>query len=131
MGNISAQQLVALQVGNQMEPSEGPRAIPFNLDFTNATGQQSWNIDLSVIQANQPKISMVQTVYVDLSGTDSSLAIQVQGTNQTIIAKGRTQGYYSVLAPAPTRFTITCLANALVPIAMMNVPIAGVVWATQ
>ena len=129
-GFFNANQLGNLQVGNQHIPAEGPRAIPLNMDFTNATGQPSYPIDLSVVQY-QTRMSMVQTVYVDLSGTDSPLDIKVEGTNQVIRAKGRTQGYYSVLAPAPTRLTITSLANAVIPVSLINVPIAGTVWATQ
>ena len=129
-GNFNANQLGNLQVGNQNIPSEGPRAIPLNLDFTNATGQPSYTVDLSVVQ-QQTRLSMVQTVFIDLSGTDSQLAIKVNGTNQIVIAKGRTQGYYSLLAPAPTKLEITSLANAIVPVALINVPIAGTIWATQ
>jgi hypothetical protein len=129
-GFYSANQLGNLEIGNQIIPNEGPRAIPLNLDFTNATGKTSYLVDLSVVQY-QTRMSMVQTVYIDLSGTDSPLEIQVQGTNQTVTAKGRTQGYYNVLAPAPTRLQITCLANAVIPVALINVPIAGAVWPTQ
>jgi hypothetical protein len=129
--NFNIQQVAVLQVGNQTEPVEGPRAIPFNLDFTTSTGQPSYDIDLSVIQSNQPKISMIQTAFVDLSGTDSPLQIKVQGTNQTIVAKGRTQGFYSLLAPTPSRFNIACASDSIVPVALLNVPVAGVVWPTQ
>lgn len=123
-------QLADLQVANQDNPTEGPRAVPLNLDFTNATGQPTHLVDLSV-QQMQTRMSMVQTVFVDLSGTDSPLTIQCQGTNQTIVVKGRTQGYYNVLAISPTRLQFTSAANAFVQAVLLNVPIAGAVWATQ
>ena len=127
MGGYNANLVSDLKIGNQIEPSEGPKAIPLNLDFS---AQPSYLVDLSV-QQYQTRFSMVQTVFVDLSQTDSILTILVQGTNQIIVVKGRTQGYYNVLAPAPTRLLFSSAAGILIPVALINVPIAGAVWATQ
>jgi hypothetical protein len=114
------------KVGNQRNPKEGPKVIPLNLDFAALV---TYTIDLTT-QQYQTRISMVQTVYVDASGTDSQIEITVRNVNQVIIAKGRTQGYYSILAPAPTILDISSLADAIVPVHLINVPIAGAVWPT-
>lgn len=132
MGSFNSSQLGNLQVANQTSPAEGPRCIPLGLNFETATpgATVSIPIDLSV-QQYQTRISMVQTLFLDLSQTDSPVSVKVEGTNQVLIAKGRTQGYYPCLAPAPTRFTFSSAANAIIQAVMINVPIAGAVWATQ
>lgn len=116
------------QIANQDLPEkEGPRTIPLILDFTT---HDSYIIDISQLEQTG-KMSMVQTVYIDLSGTDLALLITVRGTGQQIKAKGRTQGFYPVLAPNPTSLTATQPAGAAIPIQLINVPIVGTVWATQ
>jgi hypothetical protein len=127
MAILDSRQLSDIQVPNQKLPAEGPRTIPLVLDFS---AQTFYVIDLTNQQV-QTRISMVQTVYIDLKDTDSPLLVQVGGTNQVIKAKGRTQGYYTVLAPAPTNFIISSQAGILIPVELCNAPIAGVVWATQ
>lgn len=116
------------KIGNQLAPKEGPKAIPVLLPFTNAVTLVP--IDLTT-QQYQARFSMCQTLYIDLSGTDSSLTVLVENINQTIIAKGRTQGYYPVLAPAPTKLDFSSAAAQNVPVVLINVPIAGAVWPSQ
>lgn len=116
------------QINNQDLPEkEGPRTIPLILDFT---ANASYIIDISQLEQSG-KMSMVQTMYIDLSGTDLALLITVRGTGQQIKAKGRTQGYYALLAPNPTSLTASQPGGVAVPIQLINVPIVGSVWATQ
>lgn len=126
-----------LSVNNMELPDgpsgEGPRAIPVPLDFT---ASASYQIDLSQIE-QQAKMSMVQTVYVDLSGIDTQVTILVAGTGQLLTLKGRTNGYYPVLCPNPSKLFVTSIAGVLppgtppVPMFLVNVPILCQVWATQ
>lgn len=127
MGTYNQNLLSDLQVANQEIPTEGPRAIPLLLDFSVLA---SYLIDL-LSQQQQTRISMVQTVYIDLKDFDQALTVKVEGIGQVIKAKGRTQGYYPILGTAPTKLTIASTAAGIVPVTLLNVPIAGSVWATQ
>ena len=132
VGRLNQNGLRWMEVNNQAPPTEGPRALPVLLDFSAATGNTSIIADLSNLMA-RTQISMIQTIFIDLSGTDDSISIVAQGTVQVITAKGRTQGYYNMLIPNPAVLQITCTGqpDAAIPIQLINVPIAGAVWSTQ
>jgi hypothetical protein len=111
-------------------PQEGPVAIPLILDFTTAAFAE-YDLDM-LLPLEQSRISMVQTIYVDLSGSPTDgLTIIVNGTNQQINAAPNTQGYYAVMAPNPPKFRfIGTPSTVRIPILLINVPIPGVVWST-
>ena len=113
----------------QTIPDEGPKAVPILLDFT--TNDQ---YDLSLLfQQQQTLISMVQTIFIDMTGATHDLAITVgKGLlNQRIYARHATAGYYQVLCPNPPQinFAATALGD-IVSVVLVNIPIPGAVWAT-
>jgi len=115
---------------NQEVPDEGPKAVPIILDFSGAIIEYDLNL---LFQQQQTLISMVQTVFIDMTGATHDLKVVVgQGIlNQTIYAKAKTSGYYQVLCPNPPQmqFIATALGD-IVKVFLINVPIAGSVWAT-
>lgn len=123
--NNQHMQNVALD--NQQIPSEGSKAIPALMDFTLSN---QFVFDLQNIMA-RGQISMIQTVYIDMSASDVPMTLFFQSSGQTIVAKGRTQGYYTVLCPTPAKLTATCAGGPLgVVVFFINVPIPGVIWPT-
>jgi hypothetical protein len=127
--NIQSGLLNQLVVKNQMIPPEGPVAIPLTLDFSIATGLSQYTIDLSQ-QEWQNRISMVQSIFIDLSATGVALTLQDLNSGHTIVANAHTQGWYSILSPVPTRYQINCDGGANnVAIFLCNTAIPGVVWA--
>lgn len=123
----------ALEINNQTAPTEGPKTLPLVFDFTKA---DTYLIDLSSLISGAgggPLISMIQTVYIDASGTDSEVVVTLLGSGQIITAKGRTQGYYNVLVSNPAQLSVQCTDNEMagLPMQLLNIPIAGAVWATQ
>lgn len=112
---------------NHALPPEGSRAIPALLDFTTF---DSYLVDFGHA-VQQARISFIQSVFIDLSNSDVGLTLLMQGTNQIIQAKARTQGYYQVLAPNPPQFLASCVGGPLVAVFFCNVPIPGTVWASQ
>lgn len=115
-------------VSNQLVPDEGPKAIPLLLDFTVAA---QYNLDLTT-QQQQGRISMIQSLFIDLSAANNDLTVTFPIGGQVIVAKSGTQGYYSVLCPNPPRiyFAMATSGGTLVPIFCINVPVAGVTWDT-
>ena len=106
-------------------PSDGPKAIPLLLNFSVAA---SFDLDLTN-PIDQKKISMVQTIYMDLSNASDDLIITVGGSNQIVRGVAKTQGYYNVLAPYPARFNFANASGSdLIPVFLINVPVPGVVW---
>lgn len=125
---IDQKQLQQVLIQNQFQPDEGPKAIPVLLDFTGAV--DTYILDIELLQ-NQGRMSMVQTLFIDLSQSANSLTINVNGTGQVIIAKAHTQGYYTVLCANPCKMTFQSLAGGVViPIQLVNAAIPGVVWST-
>jgi len=126
--NIPVQNLQTIPLKNQYIPTEGPKTIPLSLDFTVA---DTYQLDLSQDE-KLGKIGYIQTIFVDLSGSDIALTFNIPAVQQKIVAKGRTQGYYPVLVNNPSVVTLTCVGGpAGVAIQLINVPIPGSVWPTQ
>jgi hypothetical protein len=112
---------------NQQVPNEGPKAIPLLLNFAAAA---SFDLDLTLTQ-EQGYISMIQTLFIDMSEASDPLIVTVNGTNQKIMAAIGTQGYYSVLCPNPPRFTFANASGSdVIPLFLINAPIPGVVWSS-
>jgi hypothetical protein len=121
------QHLTNLALDNQQIPQEGSKASPIRLDFTLA---DAYDVDIQNIQA-RGFLSMVQTLFIDMSQTDASMTILINGSLQRIVVKGRTQGYYCVMCPVPTKMLFTCPGGPQDCIVyFINVPIPGHVWAT-
>jgi hypothetical protein len=126
MANYSTANLNYQPVNNQEVPDEGPKAIPLLMDFS-AAGE--YDVDLT-LQQEQGRISMIQTVFIDLSGASNDLTLTLPISGQVIVAKAGTQGYYSVLCPTPPRlnFSMPTSGGTLVPVFLINVPMSGVTW---
>jgi hypothetical protein len=124
VNNVNIQQIM-----NQQVPDDGPKAIPLLLDFTATTAIDEYDVDLTN-QQQQGRISMIQSLYIDLSGATNDLTVTNPISGQVIKAKAGTQGYYSVLCPNPPRlnFTSSTSGGTLVPVFLLNVPVSGVVW---
>lgn len=128
MAKYDATSLRVTQLNNQMLPDEGPKAIPVLLNFDATTD----TIELDLGQRQQQGwISMVQSFFIDAKDAANPVSIVIDGSNQVITAKPATQGYYSALVPNPTKLTFTALmGTGIVRVFLINVPVAGAVWAT-
>lgn len=76
---------------------------------------------------------MVQTLFIDLTGIANNLLVTIKGSGQQILAKAATAGYYPVLCPNVPEFQFDSTptpGQKPIPVFLINVPIAGVVWAT-
>ena len=126
-GFFNANNIPDFQLSAQDTPSEGPRGAPLVCDFSS---QNPILVDLTQQQA-QTRLSMVQTIYIDLADSDNVITVLVESSMHRIRAKGRTQGFYPLLAPAPTKLILTSSGTDLITVHIVNVPIAGVVWPTK
>lgn len=106
---------------------EGPRAIPLNLDFTTATGNTSVLLDLKQAQA-MAKVSYIQTIFVDNSGSPGITTINVQGLSQAVIIPAGCQAYLPLLAINPPVLVCVNNSNVKVPIQLLNFPLPPCVW---
>jgi hypothetical protein len=114
---------------NQLIPKEGPKALPALLDFTGTVG--TYTVDLLSLE-QLGIFSMLQTIFIDLSNSANNLTVTFPDSGQVIIAKPHTQGYYPVLCPIPMKLRFSSApAGSLIPLFLINVPIAGVTWPSQ
>jgi hypothetical protein len=129
MGVIQdARFLRTLTVQNQDFPPEGPAAIPLLLDFT-VPADGNILVDLSEVE-QQNRISMIQTIFIDMSKSGVALVVQDFSTGMEIVAAPRTQGYYQFACSNPTKLIFNCVAGpAGLKIFLFNVAIPGAVWA--
>jgi hypothetical protein len=119
-----------IPVYNAQVPKEGPKAIPFSVTFAKAMAGLAV-LDLSQ-QMDQGKISMIQSIYVDTSLTDSRVIITVNGHAVPLTVKGRTQGWYPLVAPNPLVVSFNCQGvDSIVSFILLNTPIAPAQWSTQ
>lgn len=126
LGVVTAQSAALWSaLGVTLTPAEGPRAVVVALDFSQF---ENFLIDAENIfgSANPTQVfSTAQSIFIDASGTDNQVTVTVGKTGQVIVAKGRTQGYYPLVAPnifnvivscsdIAAKFTI-CITNYFVP----------------
>lgn len=118
-------------IGNSLVPQEGPTAIFTALNFANADASSSFDLnELNLVEPSQP-FSMIQCVYVDTSNTDAFIILTVQKSGQVIRVKGRTQGYYPIIAPNEWDLSIYCSdALAVVNLALLNYQVSPGQWST-
>lgn len=125
---INASNLSTLAVyGSDRPLCEGPRILPIlNIDFgTNPV----YSLDYSN-QMKQGRMSMVQTVFIDNSQNDAAVTVTMS-TGQQIVAKGRTQGYYSCLVQDPFRVAFESPGGAKVSFIFLNFQLQPAQWLTQ
>ena len=111
---------------NQYIPDEGPKVLPLLLDFTQA---DTYNLDAESLM-DRGFLSMVQTIFIDLKDSTVAFTVTINGTGQIVKAKAHTQGYYPILCPNPVKLQFDCQNGPLMRVFLINVPIAGAVWAT-
>lgn len=119
----SALQVIPLR--NWPLPKEPAKSIPLLLDFV---ANAEYTVDLEMYQL-QTKISAIRSLYIDMSGSVSDLLVTMGQTNQTIIAKAGTQGYYSILASTVSRFLFQCPGGPNnLRVFLISVPMCCVTW---
>lgn len=123
--NTSQLQCVQLQQ-SKIIPDEGPKCIPLLLDFS---AQGTIVVDFQQLQEAK-FITMIQTLYIDLSQFGVDVVVTVAGSGQKITARAGKQGYYSILCPNPSKlqFDSTAGTSPAVPVQVINMAMPGVVW---
>jgi hypothetical protein len=131
---IDARNTQNLVIKNQTPPTDGGKAMALPLmDFSLAN---QYSVDAQQFQ-ELGFLSCVQTMWVDMSTSDTPMQISINGSQQIIVAKGRTQGYYPVMAPNPVKMVFSCpggpgldvtTGRIGIRVHLLNMPIAGVTW---
>lgn len=113
-------------IANMVVPAGGPKVVPANVDFS-VNG--SVLLDGSLI-VSQGKIEYFQGVFIDNSQNANPLILTMSTTNQAIIAKAKTQGYYAIMVPDPPQIiaSTTIVNGLIIPLFFYNVPIQPAVW---
>lgn len=125
MAGPNSNQFVDFPIFAQLIPREGPKAVPFNLDFTVT---QSYVVDLQN-QQSRSIISLVQAIFVDNSANTSPLSIMADVVGQTLIFPPQSQGYLPILVPNPPKLTFTSPGGSdNVKIILLNVPMPAAIW---
>lgn len=117
----------SVPIYNAQVPAEGPKAIPFTFVF-DVSGIAT--LDLSYL-TDQGRISMVQTVYLDLSSANNPVSLTHDSIQIPITVKSHTQGYYPFVCPNPIKITFAGQQNDIVKVILINTPVAPGQWATQ
>lgn len=117
-------QNVGVKIGNAMIPPEGPKAIPYQLDFT---AQTAYRADLTNLYQNNI-ISALQTAYVDNSANGKALKMSVEATGQVIFVPPYTEGYFPILSPNTGGIVFATTGGALVSVYLINVPMPAASW---
>src|SRR5262245_5505458 len=87
---------------NYGSPSEGPAAVPFNVDFT---AQTIYSLDLSTL-FDKRFMSAVLTVFVDNSSNSQPLYITIPDTGQRLVWQAQSQGYLPVMQGVSLKFIV-------------------------
>lgn len=111
---------------NALVPNEGPKGLPITMDFTS---NASYELDYQNMQ-ERGFMSMVQSIWVDTSGTAAQLTIDVNQSGQQLKIPAKRNGFIALLVPNSPRITFTC-ASGTVKVILLNVPVSGMLYATE
>jgi len=127
MPNIEQDSIQLIASENELPANrrKGPISLRMLLDFTSVT---QYDLDLQHIQS-RTIFDSVQTIFVD-NQTGVNVVITIGVSGQVIVAKSNTQGYYPVIVPNPAAMKFVSTAGGVVRVYLMNVSVAGAVWAT-
>lgn len=114
-------------VFNQTQSKRGPIAVPVRVNLVGAT---AYTLDLATLN-NFNTIDFVQTIFVDNSLNTKAVYFYNGVSQQTLVVPPLSQAYLPFLVPNPGRFTITSTGNVVIPIELLNFPVAPAVWNAQ
>ncbi len=119
----SNSQRSAFSVFNGFAPTEGPKALPIQFDFSAAT---SFDVNLLTENTNGV-IQFVQSIWVENHNNPSPLVITFQGTGQIIKVPAFAQGCWPVFSTDQVVFNLSTLQNAAAigKVILLNVPMAS------
>jgi hypothetical protein len=124
VGPTNSGNFPATPIFNALIPREGPRMVPFDVDFPTIN---QLDIDLTLM-VQQKRMSVVQSVFIDASQCNASVSLQVVGTDLTIEVQEFTQGFYPLLVPSSPKFICTSASTGAAKLIFMNVPVPASVW---
>lgn len=117
----------AIPIFNALVPKEGPKMVPFVLNFPT---NPAYLIDLTLTMQQQ-RISVVQSVFIDASAATASVSVAVQGTQLTITLEKGDQGFFPILVPTTgAKFSIASASTNPVTVIFLNVPVPSSIWHT-
>lgn len=122
--NQQASQFFTLQ--NMEVAPEGPRCIPFTLDF--GVNPDGYELDLqNVISRNF--VSQIQAIFIDNSANGVAFQVNNPNTGQTIITAPNRQSYKVLLCPNPAKLFFYSAGSAnVVKIQLLNFPVTNSDW---
>lgn len=100
-------------------PSEGPKCIPINLDFSVV---DTYALDYSNM-GQRGFMAMLQTVWVDNSLNGLPVSIIIPASNQTIKVPAGVQDYFAVMCPNPIKISFFSSGAVVVPVLLINFPV--------
>lgn len=126
---IATQNLGFFSVQNLKCAPEGPRGIPFDLDFSKAT---SFSIDLGSTQSNL-QVTLIQSFYFDNLASPDVLTFYFPDSDQTITCPAGTQGYLNCLCPGDpregtARVMVSSASGLILKIKLLNFPVINYMW---
>lgn len=127
---ISGQDAATGQVSlpGHLEPTGGPRAVGFQLDFVNF---QQNVIDFTYSYENT-NLKEVYGVFVDNSANALTLTIQAnQAPFEKLVVPPFSQGTFPIMAPIRPKFTLSTDGSLIVGVIFTNFPMSLCVWGVQ
>jgi hypothetical protein len=127
MPSIAIQALPFVVTPNQRIPKEGPKVVPVVVRFSQGT-----DFDLDMLSFEQQvRVSMIQAMFIDNSGSDSPIAITAVLSQQTIVIAPRSQAYLPICLPVPSKLHFNSVGGVDLVCELMNWPVSPFVWKTQ
>jgi hypothetical protein len=111
--------------GLSLPPGINPSVIPLNID---CTVNQSVLVDFTQ-QVQGGHIGPIQTIFVNNSGNSQPVTVVTNVLNQQYVIPGGESAILPILLPPQSpKLTVSTTGGVIVPIAVMNFPLAAQVW---
>lgn len=116
-----------IQTSNQFISCMGALVIPVTLDYL--SGNMDTEVDFTAA-VQQNTIDFVSGVYINMAGVAADLSMKVNGTQQILVAKANTIGFYPLMCPQfpVIQASLTAPINAGLIVQFHNIPFAPYIY---
>lgn len=107
------------------DAEHGPRSLYYPVDLT-TVAEGEINLGEAAVMA---QLKWIQGVYIDNADNSAVFTLTAQISQQRIIAKENTQGFYPLFAPDLAKFNyVSAIDSTIVRLHFVNVPLPWGQW---
>jgi hypothetical protein len=110
-------------------PTQGSVSLPATVTLAGTGGSGSYLLDLE-IEYETGAIDFCQGLYIDNSANASAITVLNSISQQKVMIPANSQAFVNAMAPSKSKWLFSGLPGLVVPVQVLNFPVATAVWST-